>query len=177
MKVKAHHKNGDHMSLSNKRLVDQDHSSLTGVRVLVVEDTWHVAKAQKSALEQVGMDVSGSAATIEAARRLIAEQMPPVALVDVNLHGEMACGLIGELHDQGVRVIDTSGYANPPVPMHSGGHPAKAVQRVRADGRSARVATQPLVAAIICKRQPGRRSRRSLTGLLPKIDQTAAYSC
>ena len=32
------------MSLSNKRLVDQDHSSLRGVRVLVVEDAWHVAK-------------------------------------------------------------------------------------------------------------------------------------
>jgi hypothetical protein len=61
------------MSLSNKRLVDQDRSSLRGVRVFVVEDTWHVAIALKSALEQVGMDVSGPAATTaEARHRLFA---------------------------------------------------------------------------------------------------------
>ena len=64
------------MSSSSKRQVDQDHSSLEGVRVLVVEDTWHVAKALKSALEQVGMDVSGPASTTAEARRLMVEQMP-----------------------------------------------------------------------------------------------------
>jgi DNA-binding NtrC family response regulator len=106
------------MFLPSKEHVDRDHSSLRGVRVLVVEDTWHVAKALTSALEHVGMKVCGPAATIEAARRLVAEQMPSVAVVDVNLNGEMACGLIEELHDHGVRVIVTSGYANPPVPMH-----------------------------------------------------------
>jgi DNA-binding NtrC family response regulator len=106
------------MFLSGKRHVAQDLSSLKGVRVLVVEDTWHVAKALKSALEHMGMKVCGPAATIEAARRLFAEQMPCMAVVDVNLNGEMACGLIEELHDHGVRVIVTSGYANPPVPAH-----------------------------------------------------------
>jgi len=103
------------MSLPSKRHVDQDRSSLKGVRVLVVEDTWHVAKALKSALEQVGMDVSGPAATTAAARRLIAEHIPSVAVVDVNLKREMACNLIEELHDQGVSVVVVSGYAVPPV--------------------------------------------------------------
>ena len=103
------------MSLSSKRQVDQHHLSLEGVRVLVVEDTWHVAKALKSALEQVGMDVSGPAATTAEARRLMAERMPRVAVVDVNLKREMACSLIQELHDQGVSVVVVSGYAVPPV--------------------------------------------------------------
>jgi DNA-binding response OmpR family regulator len=103
------------MSLSSKRQVDQHHLSLQGVRVLVVEDTWHVAKALKSALEQVGMDVSGPAATTAEARRLMAERMPRVAVVDVNLKREMACSLIEELHDQGVSVVVVSGYAVPPV--------------------------------------------------------------
>jgi DNA-binding response OmpR family regulator len=80
-----------------------------------VEDTWHVAKALKSALEQVGMDVSGPAATTAEARRLMAERMPRVAVVDVNLKREMACSLIEELHDQGVSVVVVSGYAVPPV--------------------------------------------------------------
>ena len=104
------------MSTADNGHVERDDSSLKGVRVLVVEDAWHVAKALKSALERIGMDVSGPAPTIEAARQLVAEQMPAVAVVDVNLHGEMACRLIEELHDQGVRVIVTSGYANPSVP-------------------------------------------------------------
>jgi DNA-binding NtrC family response regulator len=55
---------------------------------------------------------------IGAARRLVAEHMPRLAVVDVNLSGEMACGLIEKLHDHGVRVIVTFGSANPPVPMH-----------------------------------------------------------
>jgi DNA-binding response OmpR family regulator len=103
------------MSLSSKRQGDRDHPSLEGVRVLVVEDTWHVAKALKSALERLGMDVSGPAATTADARRLVVEQMPLVAVVDVNLKGEMAGGLIEELHDQGISVVVVSGYAVPPV--------------------------------------------------------------
>jgi DNA-binding NtrC family response regulator len=105
------------MSLPSKRQVDQQHLSLEGVRVLVVEDAWHVANALKSALEHVGMHVSGPAATTAEARRLIAEHMPRLAVVDVNLKREMASGLIEELHDQGVSVVVVSGYALPPVSM------------------------------------------------------------
>ena len=101
--------------MPDNRQVDKDSRSLEGVRVLVVEDAWHVAKALKSALENVGMEVSGPAATTAEARRLIAAHMPRVAVVDVNLKREMASGLIGELHDQGVLVVVVSGYALPPV--------------------------------------------------------------
>jgi len=104
-----------HMFLPSNRRVDQQQLSLEGVRVLVMEDTWHVAKALKAALEQVGMDVSGPAATTVEARRLIAEHMPRVAVVDVNLKHEMASGLIEALHDQGVCVVVVSGYALPPI--------------------------------------------------------------
>ena len=58
---------------------------LSGVSVLIVEDSWHVAKAMRSALEHLGMPVVGSAATTEEARRLVAEQKPKLALVDVIL--------------------------------------------------------------------------------------------
>ena len=101
------------MSLSSIRQADKD--SLEGVRVLVVEDTWHVARALKAALESVGMRVSGPVATTADARRLIAEHMPRLAVVDVNLKREVASGLIEELHDQGVSVVVVSGYALPPI--------------------------------------------------------------
>jgi DNA-binding NtrC family response regulator len=70
----------------------------------------------KSLLRALGADVVGPAATTADALLLISERTPDVALVDLNLRGgEMAYGLIDQLHDQGVRVVVTSGYAEIPV--------------------------------------------------------------
>lgn len=90
---------------------------LKGVSVLVVEDSWPVANALKGALQKLEMRVIGPAASTTDARRLVADQAPTMALVDVNLKGEMAGQLIDELHASGVRVIVISGYAFPPVSM------------------------------------------------------------
>jgi DNA-binding response OmpR family regulator len=79
--------------------------------VLVVEDHWHVAQALRSLLLAEGMDVSGPAASTAEARHLLAEQKPCLAIVDINLKGEMAYGLIDQLHKAGVRVVVVSGYA------------------------------------------------------------------
>ena len=86
-------------------------SGLKGLRVLVVEDTWLVAKALKTALEGLGMVVAGPASNTADADRLVAEETPDLAVVDVNLKGEMAYGLIDRMHDRGVRVVVVSGYA------------------------------------------------------------------
>jgi DNA-binding NtrC family response regulator len=92
---------------------------LKGVRVLIVEDAWQVAKALKSALEQIGMHVVGPTATTAQARGLSYAQRPELAIVDVNLKQETSCGLIDELHAQGMRIIVISGYAAPPVSKES----------------------------------------------------------
>jgi DNA-binding response OmpR family regulator len=98
---------------------ESDVSDRNVVSVLVVEDAWHVAKAMKAVLEQLGMQVVGPTATTAEARRLVAEKHPKMAIVDVNLKREMASDLIDELHGQGVRVIVVSGYAAPPVSKES----------------------------------------------------------
>jgi len=90
-------------------------SVLNGVPVLVVEDAWHVARAMKSALGQLGMIVIGPTATTAEARRLMAVHRPKLALVDLNLKEEMAFGLIDDLNSRGVPVVVVSGYAIPPV--------------------------------------------------------------
>ena len=95
------------MPLLSKR----DNSELTGVRVLVVEDTWHVARAMKSLLEGLGMEVIGPAATVSEAEQHAAAQMPELALIDINLKGEMAYGLIDHLHEKNIPIIVVSGYA------------------------------------------------------------------
>lgn len=88
---------------------------LQDLRVLVVEDSWHVANALKALLEELGVNVSGPAATTDEAERLLAARTPDVAIVDINLKGEMAYGLIDHLHERGVRVVVISGYAVPQV--------------------------------------------------------------
>lgn len=97
----------------------QGDSPLKGLRVLVVEDSWHVANALKSLLEELGVDVAGPAASLHDAERLLEARQPPdaiqVAIVDINLKGEMAYGLIDTLHSRGVRVVVISGYAVPQV--------------------------------------------------------------
>jgi two-component system, response regulator PdtaR len=103
------------MSHSAKRNCG-DLSVLRDVNVLVVEDNWQVAKALEGALKQLEMQVSGPASTTSDAKRLVAAQLPTVAIVDVNLKREMACDLIVELHEKGVHVIVISGYAIPPIP-------------------------------------------------------------
>jgi response regulator of citrate/malate metabolism len=91
-------------------------SVLKGVSVLVVEDSWHVAKATRTVLEQFGMRVIGLAATTSEARRLVAVHKPQVALVDLHLTTELAYSLIEELHGQGVLIIVISGYGAPTLP-------------------------------------------------------------
>ncbi len=59
----------------------------------------------------------GPAATAAQAERLTAERRPDVAIVDINLRrGERSYGLIDQLHDQGIRVVVMTGYADTSVP-------------------------------------------------------------
>jgi DNA-binding response OmpR family regulator len=89
-------------------------SGLQGLSVLIVEDGWQVANALRLSLGKMGMVVAGPVATTEVARRLAAECSPDLAVVDVNLRGEMAYELMDWLHDRGTRVIVISGYENLP---------------------------------------------------------------
>ena len=88
-------------------------SELTGVRVLVVEDSWEVSEGLKLLLESLGADVVGPVATADDARRLLTRCIPNVALVDINLrNGELSYGLVDEMHGLGVPVVVITGYAN-----------------------------------------------------------------
>ena len=98
----------------NKARADANSAVLHGVRVLVVEDGWQVADALRLLLQKMGMLVAGQVATTEAARRLVGEGKPDLALVDINLKGEMAFGLIDWLHDRGIRIVVISGYGDLP---------------------------------------------------------------
>ncbi len=89
----------------------QKPGDLRGVRVLIVEDQWHIATALKSLLELEAMEVCGPVGRIADAHRLAQEHMPKLAIVDINLKGELAYSLIDALHDRGIRIVVISGYA------------------------------------------------------------------
>jgi CheY-like chemotaxis protein len=85
---------------------------LSGLRILVVEDSWHVATAVQSLLRSFGADVDGPVASAAEAERLVAERIPDVAIVDINLRGgELAYDLIEKLSGLAVRIVVMSGYS------------------------------------------------------------------
>jgi CheY-like chemotaxis protein len=84
-----------------------------GYRVLVAEDSWPLAKALRIVLADLGMSVMGPASSIAAAKVLVEEGLPDLAVVDVNLKGEMSYEFIALLKDKGVPVIAITGYAHP----------------------------------------------------------------
>ena len=91
-------------------------SELKGVRILLVEDSWHVGNAIKRLLRALGADVAGPAAAIADAERLIAECKPDVAIVDINLRdGEQANPLLDRLQQEGIPIIVITGYTTAPV--------------------------------------------------------------
>jgi len=95
--------------------------SLSGLRILIVEDSWPVGVALRSLLQVLGAEVSGPAATSADALRLASEQRPDAALVDFHLRdGELADGLVDKLHEQGIHVVISTGYAElPKAPRHA----------------------------------------------------------
>jgi DNA-binding NtrC family response regulator len=96
-------------------------SGLDGMRVLLVEDSWQVADALKLLLEKTGLIVSGPVATAKEAQALVAAHAPQLAIVDVNLKGEMAYALMDWLHQRGIKVLVISGYADLPRPLRKFG--------------------------------------------------------
>ena len=94
---------------------------LSGVRILVVEDSWQVATAIACLLRELGAEVSGPVATSADAQRLVDERPPDAALVDFNLRGgEVADGLIERLRQLAIYVIVSTGYTElPSVRRHA----------------------------------------------------------
>ena len=85
-------------------------ADLTGLHILVVEDSVDLAIAVASLLRSCGAEVAGPVATAADADRLIAAGLPDAAVIDLHLRGgERADELIVRLNDRGVRVIVTSG--------------------------------------------------------------------
>ena len=84
-----------------------------GRLVLVVEDEFLIAMHLELLLQQHGWRVLGPAATVAEALRLLSGQTPDVALLDLNLRGELATPVAEELQARGVPFVLVSAYGAP----------------------------------------------------------------
>ena len=84
-----------------------------GRLVLVVEDEFLIAMDLEQLLRRHGWRVLGPAATVAQALRLLAGETPDVALLDVNLRGELVTPVAAALRAGGVPFVLASAYQVP----------------------------------------------------------------
>ena len=78
--------------------------------VLVVEDEFLIAMDLELLLQEHGWRVLGPAATVVEALRLLQGETPDVALLDINLQGELVTPVAEELRARGVPFVLASAY-------------------------------------------------------------------
>jgi DNA-binding NtrC family response regulator len=84
--------------------------------VLVVEDEYFIAADLVRALRAAGGKAVGPAGSVAQARALLDEHEVDGAILDLNLHGEMAFPLAKELHQRGLPCVIMSGYSPEALP-------------------------------------------------------------
>jgi CheY-like chemotaxis protein len=87
--------------------------SVRDLLVLVVEDEVLLALDHKLLLEQHGWRVLGPVATVIEALRLLESERPDVALLDVNVNGEMVTPVAEVLRSLNLPFVLASAYDGP----------------------------------------------------------------
>ncbi len=86
------------------------------VRVFLVEDEFLVASALQEDLEAKGFHVFGPYPTLPLARAAVGAERYDVAIIDVNLRGELAYPVADELMQRNVPLIILTGYTTSDIP-------------------------------------------------------------
>lgn len=114
--------------------------TLANARVLIVEDSWLIAELVASALRDEGARVIGPAISLADALRLCGRTSPDMAVVDLNLNGEMAYPLLRQLGERRIPTVVITGHgygADVPQTLSAIiGKPFAADQLVRALGKA-----------------------------------------
>jgi CheY-like chemotaxis protein len=99
-------------SSTKTRRPQDGEASLTGLRILLVEDSPVVGPFTADMLTDLGCEVVGPAPNMAAARTLAEAGGFDAALMDVHIRGERVFPLCETLASKGVPFILTSGYAD-----------------------------------------------------------------
>ena len=87
-----------------------------GKKVLIVEDDFLTAEGLSHAIADYGFTVVGPVDTVDRAVRLIGQQPPDGALLDVRLRDGSAVEVAKVLRERGVPFVVMSGYSRDTLP-------------------------------------------------------------
>ncbi|HZP98675.1 MAG TPA: response regulator [Reyranella sp.] len=87
------------------------------IRVFLVEDEFLVASALQEDLEARGFHVFGPYPTLALAQAAVGAERYDVAIIDMNLRGQLAYPVADELMRRNVPLIILSGYSIPDMPV------------------------------------------------------------
>ena len=94
------------------------------LRVLVVEDEYFIADDISRALIRHGAEVVGPVPTVQQAWALLDSQALDLAVLDINLRGELVYPLVAELSRRGVPMVFATGYDAAAIPADYGAIPS-----------------------------------------------------
>jgi DNA-binding response OmpR family regulator len=89
---------------------------LAGVKVLVVEDNYLIAKLVKEVLVFAGCSVSGPIPRLAEARDVASREAHHVAVLDINLNGERVYPVADILSRRRVPYVFVTGYGDTTLP-------------------------------------------------------------
>ncbi|HSN72793.1 MAG TPA: response regulator [Steroidobacteraceae bacterium] len=95
----------------------QDHPSLAGRRILVVEDEVLIALDLESLLMANGCSVLGPVNTVTAALSIVGEDRLDAALLDLNLGGQPSTPVAAELKARGIPFLVVTAYGRSAMQM------------------------------------------------------------
>ncbi len=90
--------------------------SLNGCRILVIEDEQFLADELDRALKDSGAKVIGPIASVSDVMKMADQGELDAAVIDVNLHDELAYGIADELSRQQIPFVFATGYDSPAFP-------------------------------------------------------------
>ena len=87
-------------------------AALSGLRVLVLEDSFLVAEVIAETLEAGGCDVVGPVSRVDSALPIARDEPLDGAVLDVNLAGEFSFPVADTLAERGVPFLFVTGYSD-----------------------------------------------------------------
>jgi DNA-binding response OmpR family regulator len=92
------------------KVATDDTAPLAGLRVLVVEDDYFIADEICTTLRNGGAEVVGPSPDLQHGLDLVKRERLDCAVLDINLHGDLAFSLATELRKRGTPSIFATGY-------------------------------------------------------------------
>jgi DNA-binding response OmpR family regulator len=98
------------------KLATENTAPLAGLRVLVVEDDYFIADEICTTLRNGGAEVLGPSPDLQHGLDMVKRERLDCAVLDINLHGDLAFSLASELRKRGTPSIFATGYDQSVLP-------------------------------------------------------------